>query len=376
MSKKVWMGIAFAVVVVAIIAGILATHKRESEIIKVGVVLPLSGDGAAYGKKEKNGIALAIEKANASSGAGKKIVAIYEDSQGIPAPAVSATRKLITVDKVQVIIGGAFSSPTLAIVPVADKNRVVVMSPTASSPKLSGSSRYFFRVWPSDIAEGSKMAEIAVQRLGLESFAVLYGNNEYALGLKDVFVARIKELGKTVTTVEVYNEGDSDFRAQLAKIKAQSPDGIYLAGYYKEFAKILKQAKELGIETQFMSCGTFHEPEVLKLAGGAAEGVVFVQPYFNRESQDPVTKDFVTAYEKKFGIEAGVYAAHGYDAARVICKVVKGGKTTAEEIQQALLDLKDFPGVTGKTTFIEGGNVIKPARVMTVTGGRFIDFSN
>lgn len=349
--------------------------KARTREIKIGVVLPLTGGGGAYGQKEKNGIELAIEQANANGGIdGRKIVAIYEDSKGEPAPAVSGLQKLINVEKVKVVIGGAFSSPTLAMVPIAHKKKVVIMSPTASSPKLSGSSPFFFRVWPSDTSEGAKMAEVAIQRLKLNSFAVIYGNNDYALGLKDVFAAKVKDMGKKVLGVEVYNEGDSDFRTQLTRIKEKTPDGIYMAGYYKEFANILKQAKELGIKSQFLSCGTFHEPEVLKLAGGAAEGVVFVQPYFDRNSADPVTKAFVTAYEKRFNIEAGVYAAHGYDAARVVLEVMKHGKTSAEELRKGLLELKNFPGVTGKTTFVEGGDVIKPSRVMKVEKGKFVGF--
>ena len=347
----------------------------EAKEIKIGAILPLTGDGAVYGQKEKNGIELAVHQINESEGIdGKKVKIIYEDSQGVPAPAVSAIQKLISQDKVQVVIGGAFSSPTLAMVPVAHQNKIVVMSPTASSPKLSGISPFFFRVWPSDTSEGAKMAEIAIQKLKLSRFSIIYGNNDYALGLKDVFAAKVKDMSTEVLSMEVYNEGDSDFRTQLTRIKERSPDGIYMAGYYKEFAKILKQAKELGVTAQFLSCGTFHEPEVLKLAGGAAEGVVFVQPYFDRNSNDPVTKAFVNAYEARFNIEAGVYAAHGYDAARIVLEVIKQGKTSGEELRNGLLELEDFPGVTGKTTFIEGGDVIKPARVMAVREGKFIEF--
>jgi branched-chain amino acid transport system substrate-binding protein len=350
----------------------LSCGKKEAGEIKIGVILPLSGDGASYGQKEKNGVILAIEEANARSS--KKIEAIYEDSQGLPAPAAAAAQKLISSDKVPVIIGGAFSSPTLAVVPIADKSRVVVMSPSASSPKLSGSSKYFFRVWPSDVSEASVMADVAINRMGLSTFAILYGNNEYGLGLKTVFDAKVQELGKRVLAVDTYNEGDSDFRAQLTKIKSLKPEAIYLGGYYREFAKILQQAREMGIKAQFLSCGTFHEPEIITLAGGAAEGVVFVQPYFDRQSTDSVTRAFVQTYEKRFNVEAGVYAAHAYDAAMVICEMILAGKTTAYEIQQGLLALKNFPGVTGKTTFIEGGDVIKPARVMIVRNGAFVDY--
>jgi len=259
-------------------------------------------------------------------------------------------------------------------VPIVDKNKVIMISPTASSPKLSGSSEYFFRVWPSDVAEGSITAKVGIEIMNLKTFAVLYANNDYALGLKNVFIETVNKLGAEVLIIEVFNDGDTDFRTQLTKIKNFSPAAIYLAGYYKEFAKILIQAKEMGIKAQFLSCGTFPEPEVLKIAGEAAEGVVFVQPYFDKNSKDPIIRKFIKDYEERFGTEAGVYAAHGYDAMKVIAEAMKIGGTSPDAIKNALLSLKDFPGVTGKITFIKGGDIIKPVRVMTVRNGKFVEF--
>ena len=371
--KKVWIPII--VVIVALATIIPLSCKKEPETIKIGVVLPLTGDGAAYGQKEKEGVELAIDEINNSGGInGVKLTGKYEDSQGAPGPAVSATQKLITQDKVKIIIGDAFSSPTLAMVPITDKNKIILMSPSASSPKLSGASQYFFRIWPSDIAEGSQMAEIAMGRMKLRSFATLTGNNEYAQGLRGVFETTVTKNGGKILVSEIYNEGDKDFRSQLTKIKSASPDAIYLAGYYKEFALILKQAREIGIKSQFLSCGTFHEPEIIKIAGKAAEGVVFVQPYFDRKSPDPAIQKFVLNYEKKFNSEAGVYAAHSYDAMMTLGEAMKIGYKNTDMIRDNLLKLKDYSGATGKITFITGGDVIKTARVMTVKNGQFSDF--
>lgn len=349
--------------------------KKEDTEIKIGAILPLTGDGAVYGIKEKEGIDLAVSEVNSTGGIqGQQVRVIYEDSKGESTSAVSALQKLITQDKVQVVFGDAFSSPTLAMIPIIDKNRVILMSPSASSPKLSNSSQYFFRVWPSDIAEGAVAAEIAMQKLQLKKLAVLHGNNEYGIGLKEVFASTISKLGGSVVIVETYNEGDSDFRAQLTKIKKNSPDGIYLAGYAKEFAKILIQAKELDVKVQFMSCGTFHEPEILKIAGNAAEGVVFVQPFFDENSNDPVVQKFVKNYEVKFKSKAGVYAAHAYDAASIIFSTIKEKGMIIDDIRNALLNLINYQGATGSTSIMPGGDVIKQSRVMTVKNGNFTDF--
>jgi len=363
--------IAFSVL---IIFSFGCTKKQEKEI-KIGIVLPLTGDGAVYGIKEKEGIELAIHEKNSSGGIrGKQIQAVFEDSKGEPSFAVSSLQKLINQDKVRIVIGDAFSSPTLAMIPVIDKNKIILMSPSASSPKLSNSSEYFFRVWPSDTAEGKVAAEAAIQRLKLGNIAILYGNNEYGLGLKTVFASTINNLGGKILITETYNEGDTDFRTQLSKIKEMMPDGIYLAGYAKEFSKILIQARELNIKSQFISCGTFHEPEILRIAGKAAEGVVFIQPFFDRNSADPNVQQFVRNYESKFGTEAGVYAAHSYDAAKVLIMAIDSGGVTPDKIKTVLMEIKDFQGVTGKITFSKGGDVVKPSRVMAVKNNRFVDF--
>lgn len=373
--RKPSVFVVISILIVALIVFSFGCVKKAENEIKIGAVLPLTGDGALYGVKEKEGIELAVAENNDSGGVkSKQLRVIFEDSKGEPATAVSALQKLITQDKVQIVIGDAFSSPTLAMVPITDKNKVILMSPTASSPKLSNSSEYFFRVWPSDVAEGAVAAEVAIQRLKLKKLAVLHGNNEYAIGLKDVFVDSIKKLGGEIVIIETYNEGDSDFRSQLTKIKNQSPEGIYLSGYAKEFSKILVQAKELNIKSRFISCGTFHEPEILQIAGKAAEGVVFVQPYFDRNSTDPKIQKFVKTYENRFGSEAGIYAAHAYDATNVLIAAMNKGGTEINSIKNTLNNMKDFPGVTGKITFVKSGDVIKPMRIMTVKDNNFTDF--
>jgi branched-chain amino acid transport system substrate-binding protein len=350
-----------------------AANSAAGEETVIGSLLPLTGDGAAYGVEIKNGIDLAVEQANAAGGVnGRKIRVVYEDTKGDPTTAVSAFQSVLARYRVPAVIGAAFSGETLAIVPIATREKVVVLSPTASSPKLSGSSPYFFRVWPSDNAEASVMAEFAVNKLGKKRLAVIYSNSDYGVGLRNAFVAKARQLGADIVQQEAFNEKDTDFRAQLQNIKAQNPDAVYMTGYYQEFAQILKQAKELGIAAQFLSCGTFHEPQVISLAGGAAQGVIFTQPYYDPESKDVLVQKFVQQFKAKFGITPGLYAAHGYDAARVLIRVLQTAKSLdGQSIRETISSIKDFPGITGVTTFVAGGDVVKPYRIMTVRKGTF-----
>jgi branched-chain amino acid transport system substrate-binding protein len=175
----VWIGIAVAVIL-AVVLIVTQTRKGEKEI-KIGVILPLTGDGASLGEDCKNGIEIAKDEFNEK---GMKIVLFYEDSQGKPDKAINAFYKLVGTG-VKIIIGDLFSSPTLAIAPLAEKNKVFIFSPGASNPKLSGISRYVFRNYPSDNFEGEIIAKY-IKKKGYSKVALLYPNNEYGVGLKNV----------------------------------------------------------------------------------------------------------------------------------------------------------------------------------------------
>ena len=201
---------------------------------------------------------------------------------------------------------------------------------------------------------------------------MFYVNNEYGTGLKDVFIHNVKEKNGEIVFADAFAEGQTDFRSALTKIKILSPDAVYIPGYYKELSTLLRQARELGLDTQFLGCATFNEPELLELAGEAAEGVVFVRPYFDVLRKNPQIRKFFAEYATRFGIDAGTYAAHAYDAVRVLAHALDQGARTPEEIRRALLNTRDFPGVTGRTTFTVTGDCKKPVIVMTVARGRFV----
>lgn len=374
MQKKKWGAIAAILALVAALAVIwLLTPRNDSSAIKIGVTLPLSGDAAPYGKEGLNGLRLAAEEINAKGGInGQKIELLVEDDRGTAKDGVSALQKLLATNSdMQVVIGGAFSQIAAAQIPICEAKGIVLFSPYASNPDLSKPGDCFFRNWPSDTAEGSEMGKYARQKLGLARIAILASRSDYGLGLKQVFAKEFKRLGGTVPVSETFKESDTDFRAQLTKIKAAKPDGIYLIGWYKEYAQILRQARELGITVQFLSCVTFNKPELLKLAGDTAEGVIFTQPAYSTESQDPAVKRFVAAYKAKFGVAPGTYAAQGYDALHLLAEAGQKG-VIARDIKNGLYAIRDFPGVTGTTTFDANGDVQKHVEFYAVRSGRYV----
>jgi branched-chain amino acid transport system substrate-binding protein len=176
-----------AVLLLAVIAG-ACLQDTQSDEIKIGAILPLTGEAAEYGEDAKLGIDLAVEEINAAGGInGKMIQVVYEDSQATPSQGVAAIQKLITVDKVPVIIGAMASSVTLAIAPIAEENKVVLLSPASTAPQITEAGDYIFRNEVSDAYGGKAQAELTWDELGIKNVAILCINNDYGVGTADTF---------------------------------------------------------------------------------------------------------------------------------------------------------------------------------------------
>lgn len=355
-----------------ILMGGCGEQPRPEKIVKIGAVLPLTGDAAKYGQAAKKGIDLALEEINAKGGIrGTKLRIIYEDSQGLPKEAVSALQKLISINKVLAVIGDLLSSNTLAMAPLANREKVVLLSPTSSAPEITLAGDYIFRNCASDTFEGTIMAEYAYDQLGLHRVAIIYINNAYGVGILEVFKKTFLAKGGKVVLEEAFQQSATDFRTQLAKIKAAKPQAVYIVGY-RELGLLLKQAFELGIKTQFLSTVMFEDPEILKIAGNAAEGVIYSARSYDPKLRTKPIERFVSAFRQKYHETPDIFAGLSYDAMRILGLAMERGGFSSNQIKDALYQIKDYPGVAGKTTFDQNGDVIQPATVKTVKRGNFV----
>jgi len=353
----------------AVILGLtLACAKKEPADIKIGAILPLTGDGATLGQDCKNGIDLAMAQVNKPSKT--RIKVLYEDSQGKPDQAVSAYNKLVG-SNIKVIIGDLFSAPTLAIAPLADRDKVFVFSPGASNPKLSGASKYVFRNYPSDNFEGKLIAKYAKEH-SLNRVAVLFPTNDYGVGLKDVFQEYFQNLGGSIALLESYDDNVTDFRSPLLKVKAARDkiDALYLPGYYGTIGRIAVQAKELGLNVQMLSNVGVEDPKLLEIASNAVEGLIYTAPAVDLSSPDSTIQNFVRSYKATFSKDPGFPAAHGYDTAKILLSLIKERGIDPDLIREGLL-ADQFIGVTGKMTYTQKGDVIKPFVLKTVVERQF-----
>lgn len=377
MSKagKLTLWIAVPVVIIIVVLAIWQPWaEKEEEVIKIGAILPLTGDYALYGEKMKNSIDLGVELRESESNI-NNIELIYEDDQGDPKTSVSSFNKLTSDESIQVIIGGIASPLALPIAPLSKEKEVVLFSPAASAPSLSNSSPFFFRNWPPDNYEGEVMAELAYDDLDLRNISILYVNNDWGIGLFEVFSDRFEELGGKILYSESFEEGTTDVRTQLLKIKNSESDAIYCPGYLKELIVITKQIKEMGIDISILSSSGFYDPEIITMGGKSVEGTIFPIPIYDPEkTQKEHVKEFVNIYEDKYGEKPDIWAAQAFDAINIILDAFENGNYSSDKIREYILGLKDYPGVSGKTTFLESGDVVKPLRIMQVKNGEFVEY--
>jgi branched-chain amino acid transport system substrate-binding protein len=342
--------------------------------IRLGAVLPLTGDSASWGQQGRWGIDFAVRQINARGGIqGRQIEIVFEDSQALPRLAVTAFSKLTQVDHVPAVIGDIVSATTLAMAPLAEERQVVLIAPTASAPALTKAGKFIFRVWPSDLLEGGAAANWARSQ-GMQKAAILHIANDYGSGLAGAFGARFESLGGKVVSIQSYGQDQTDFKPYLLRVKSEAPDVVYLVSYYKDAAQLLKQAKEIGVNRKFLGATAVESPDLLTLAGTAAEGLVYPTIVdFDPSNPTATQTRFISEFKAAYGKDPDWASSHAHDAALVILEVMKAGAITGEQIRAAIDKRRVFEGVTGPIHFDENGDVIDKQVVMkTVRGGAFV----
>jgi branched-chain amino acid transport system substrate-binding protein len=269
---------------------------------------------------------------------------------------------LIKTDNVIAIIGDVASSPTLAIAPIANTNKIIVVSPAASSPEITNAGPFIYRVWPSDVFEADRMAE-HVKKQHVKSIGILYVNNDYGLAMTKEFKKLLEQSNTIIVGEENFDQNTTDVRAQLARIKKMNPGYIYLISYPKDSVIILKQYKELGLKSKLLSTSSFEDPLILKEVGKIADGTVITSPV-SADPNDPIVSNFRTSYQKRFGEKPGLVADYGYDSLGIILEALRLSKDYSREgVYKGIQMIKDFKGSTGLIKFDQNGDVIKPAGI-------------
>ena len=368
MRRTFWAVTALAAVVLFASCG----PKLDPNEIRVGLYGSLTGPQATFGISTQNGAQLALDEVNAAGGVnGKKIRVVALDDQGKPEEAAVAVTKLITQDKVHVVLGEVASSISLAAAPICQEHKIPMISPSSTNPKVTQMGDYIFRVCFIDPFQGQVMADFAMNNLKAKKAAILRDQkSDYSMGLADFFIKRFKEKGGTIVLDQSYVAGDVDFKSQLTTIRAQKPDVIFVPGYYGEVGLVVKQARELGIKVPLMGGDGWDSSKLYEIGGASLDGCYF-STHYSSESTDPKVKDFVTKYQAKYGQVPDALATLGYDAAGVLTAALRTTKSLGgADLRDAIAATKDYAGVTGSISLDKDRNAVKPAVVLKIQGGK------
>lgn len=374
--KKV-LSLALAGALTATLFTGCAKSGASANDIKIGINYELSGDVATYGQSSVEGIELAIEQINAAGGInGKKITAVKYDNKSDPAEATTLATKLMTKDKVLTVLGPATSGGFKATIPVGIKNKVPVISGSATADDVtvdkSGVKEYAFRICFNDSYQGTAMANFALKNLSKKKAVVIMdSSSDYGKGLAENFTNTFKAAGGTIVAQEAYVAKDTDFNAILTKIKGKDFDVIFIPGYYNEAGLIIKQARALGITVPILGADGFDSPTLLKLAGASALNDVYFSNHYSSLDKDPAVQKFIQDFKAKYNKEPDAFNALGYDLAKFAADGIKraGDKLDGESVKNALASTENFAGVTGSFSVDKNHNPVKSIVVVGLKDG-------
>ncbi|MGG7178716.1 ABC transporter substrate-binding protein [Clostridium paraputrificum] len=372
MKKKLLSGILASTMAITLLAGCSSGSSDQGDTIKIGAIGPLSGEAATYGISVQNGAKLLEKEVNDAGGInGKKIQFVFEDDQNDSNSAKQAFNKLVDKDKVVAILGGVTSGPTLAIAPDATSKKIPMITPTGTEPTITDvGGDYMFRGCFVDSFQGEILAKYAKESLSKKTAAVLYNaGTDYSKGIADAFKKDFEAQGGTVTQFLSYNDGDTDFKAQLTKIKGDNPDILLLPDYYNVVGLIAKQARGMDIKSQFLGGDGWESEKLFEIGGSSIDGSLYINHYYSADTSE-VVSSFVESYKKEFNSEPDAFAALSYDTAKILVKAIeKANSTDGDKIKESLAGM-ELESVTGKISFNDKRTAIKSAAIIKIEGDK------
>jgi len=373
--KRVLATVLAVVMTTVLFTGCAQTSESQDEI-KIGLNYELSGAAASYGQDTLNGVLMAIDEINAAGGVlGKQITYVKLDNKTDPAESTSAATRLATKENVSIILGPATTGATKAAIPVADKNKVPLISASATADDVTvdakGVKEYAYRICFNDSFQGTVMANFASKNLNAKNAVVLMDNSsDYGKGLAKTFTETFTKNGGTIVAQEAFVKDEKDFNAILTKIKDKTFDILLIAGYYNEAGLIIKQARALGIDKPVLGGDGLDSPVLGELAGKTALNKVYFSNHYSSLDKDPLIVKFMEEFKNKNSKDPNAFSALGYDLGYFAADAIKRANSTdPAKIKEALDNTTEFKGVTGTFSIDKNHNPVKTAVVIELKDG-------
>ncbi|MEL7656010.1 MAG: ABC transporter substrate-binding protein [Bacillota bacterium] len=364
--------IVFALLIGA--AALILINNMNKEPISIGFVAQLTGKQAELGVQERNGVQLAVEMINESGGIhGRMIELVVRDDLGVPEGARAADKELID-EGVIAIIGHATSGQTAAGLETTNPADVVLLSPTVSTPKLSGIDDNFVRVYPSFKESAEAFAEYTYQGDGIKRLAIIYDgdNAAYSKTYSEAFAEKFRSLDGTVTNEVMFSSVvQPNFQPLLAKLSEDKPNGLLIIASDIDTALIAQRTRLMDWSIPLYTSAWAQTETLISNGGQAVEGLKLEQSYA-LTSETPIFLDFKARYEARFGGDPSFGAAFGYEAAQVLAEAMKKTGGSAEGLKEALLSIRDFQGVIDTFSIDRFGDVERPFYLSSIHNGKFV----
>jgi branched-chain amino acid transport system substrate-binding protein len=363
-----------------VFAGVTATSLpalAEGQPVPVGAIEILTGPAAAYGIAIRSGLELALDTVNQRGVlGGRKIALTVEDSAGDKNQAINAARKLIGRDKVVAIIGPTLSNEMFAVGPVTNERRIPTIGTSTTANGITDIGPYIFRT---SLPEADVVPATfrKAQSRGVKTIALMYANDDaFSKSGYEVMKGAAEKLGLKIVATESFGTKDTDFSAQLTKIKALKPDAVAISALVEPVSGVLLQARQLGFgkETQFIGGNGSNSPKLGEIAGAAADGLIVGSPWFIGKA-DPLNQKFVAAFKAKYGKNPDQFAAQAYDCMFILAAAIdRAGAADPEKITAALAKT-NYTGVMGPFTFTPHRDPASTEGVVVLEmqGGKFVE---
>ena len=346
----------------------------QSDVIKVGVYEPLTGTNAAGGQMTLEGIKLANQLY--PEVLGKKVQLVVVDNKSDKAEAANAVARLVSQDKVNVIVGSYGSSVSMAGGPVAKEAKVPVIGCSPTNPAVTLGNEYYFRVCFIDPFQGTVMSNFASQNLKAKTAVIIQDvQQDYSVGLSNYFEKAFKATNGDASILAKlnYNTGDKDFSAQLTVARSKNPDIIFAPGNFLECGLMVAKAREMGIKVPMLGGDTWEAQEFLDQVKAYKD--IYFSTHF--DADHPVTevsKTFISEYKKAYPDKTvNAFGALGFDAYKLaLDAITRANSADSQKIRNALAQTKNFEGATGIITLDANRDATKTAIIKKVVNGKFV----
>lgn len=349
MERKSLVNLLAAIIAIFAVISCSLHSANKNDSIKVGMLLPMTGNSANYGDIMKKGAELALKQAEKKYGKVPFSI-VYEDSKGNAKDGVLGMRKLLAGDHTPVIVT-AFTGVILAVLPIANEAKSVLINGPANSIKLRNASPYLFNMCTLADQEGSFLAEVVGKKLNKKEVVFFFQNSEFGIGYRDVFEKEFSKYGGRIINSEAHEQNASQFKESILKAKKTGCQTAIIISYYKESALLIKQAEELGWHPQWISYSGIEAPGFLQLSNGTANGLLYSQPGFVEDMSNPEVVEFINAYKVSYSSEPDIWAAQFYDIVSILVEAFRSGAKTGDEVRQFFLKYEAKYSVTGFKKF-------------------------